>query len=379
MPAFPPIHPYLLAKLAARRRAGALSAAAIRNLHRGLSEYAAYITARLAALRVIGGDPSNSTLAESRTIIQRAADQLETYLLNGIGEYRSDAFTEVQGIWLEAAQTAVTAAREKGVSVSISSLKTPQLTIAGAFEALGGAARTWKTVLPEYVARGAAELDAIVQGALMQGVSPDVLARKLRPYIQGSREFLAAAEGLDVNITDLRSLVRQALHDPRARTAINASRVMRHNAERIAFSEVFNARLEAEVQHFAADPFVEAEKWVISPDRGTLVGACECDALAGTDFHGMGIGIYPVDQIPTRPHPWCGCDTEPVRRPYRDIGKPKPMPSRQIPAARARLPRGTSRAEADRIRDHLGKHLAISDNLAARQALRQLAIQGGAG
>jgi len=204
-------------------------------------------------------------------------------------------------------------------------------------------------------------------------VSPDKLARQLRPYVSGSKEFMAVAEGLDVNITDLRSLARQALHDDRARTALNASRVMRHNSERISFSEVFNARGEAEVQHFAADPLVEAGRWVLSPDRGSLIGADECDALAATDFHGLGPGIYPVDQFPPHPHPWCRCEGEPVMRPYREIGQPKPMPGRQIPAARARLPRGVSRQEATRIRDRLEQHLAISENLEARRALRELA------
>jgi len=373
MAARPPIQPYLAARLAARKRAGALSAESIRNLHKELERYAAYITTRLAALQLspFSDGPTEQTLAESAAIIREAADQLERRLLDQVGEYRSGAFAEIQEIWLEAAETAAVLAR--GKNIPISPAKVPNLTIAGAYEALGGAARTWKTALPEYVRRGATELDAIVRGALVQGVSPDKLARQLRPYVSGSKEFMAVAEGLDVNITDLRSLARQALHDDRARTALNASRVMRHNSERISFSEVFNARGEAEVQHFAADPLVEAGRWVLSPDRGSLIGADECDALAATDFHGLGPGIYPVDQFPPHPHPWCRCEGEPVMRPYREIGQPKPMPGRQIPAARARLPRGVSRQEATRIRDRLEQHLAISENLEARRALRELA------
>ena len=377
MASWPPLHPYLAARLAARQRAGQLSAQAIRNLHKELERYAANITVRLAALGLspFSGEPTDQTLFESAVIIREAAAQLQKRLLDQIGEYRSDAFTEIQAIWIGAAEAAARLSKVR--DLPLGAVKAPPLTIAGAYEALGGAAKTWKTVLPEYIAHGAAELDAIVRGALVQGVSPDVLARQLRPYVQGSKEFMEVAQGIPgLDITDLRSLVRQALHDDRARTALNASRVMRHNSERIAFSEVFNARKEAAVQHFAADPMVKAVRWKLSPDRGALVGSDECDALAATDLFRLGPGIYPVDQVPGPPHPWCRCEEEPLMRPFRESGDPKPMPNRQVSAARARLPRGVGSEEATRIRDRLEQHLVLSQNLEARRALQELAAQG---
>lgn len=357
--------------MAARALAGRLSRESIVAIHRELYRYAAIIAARLGAVNLSPfTEDASEAILESTTIIWEAARQLEERLLSNVGNYQSASFSQIQDIWLEAAEAAAIMAKRRGV-VGVS-MQAPPITLAATYESLGGAARTWKTVLPEYVHRGAQELDAIVRGSLMQSISPDILARKLRPYVQGVKEFEEIARGIPgLDLQDLRPLVRQALHDPRARTALNASRVMRHNSERIAFSEVYNARRSAEVLHYAADPGVKAVAWCLAPDRGDLIGADECDAFAMTDFHGLGPGIYPVDQVPSTPHPWCRCEEVPIVRPYAEFGQPKPLPDRQLSATRARLPKGVERKEAARIRDRVEN--LFSAGFPARMGLQQLA------
>lgn len=308
-----PLAPYRRAQLRARALAGRLSATSIRAIRQALKEYADTIAGRLAALPA---DPSparlRQILRDMHEVVEFAADRLEGRLLQVVRENRLMSFEETREIWERAGDLACELVQRQGLAPGAVSV--PGLHMAGAYEALGGAARTWKTLLPQFAQRGAAEVNAIMRGALLQGTSPDKLARVLRKYVVGSRPFetLAREMGLKVNIQDLRSLVQQALHDPRARVLLNVSQTMRHNAERIAFTEVFNARREAEIQQYAEDPMVAAVAWRLAPDRGTLVGADICDDYAAQDLYGLGPGIYPVDKVPAPPHPWCRCELVPV-------------------------------------------------------------------
>jgi len=368
-----PEDPYRRALVRARAEAGKLSRQSVLAIHDELYRYAQVVAARIRAI-----NPGVSRAAQDRAIraataaIWEAAQKLEKSLAGSIGNYQASSYTVIRGIWLETAERSIAAARKYGVVVA--AMQAPPITVATAYELLGGAAQTWKTALPQYVRFGARELNAIVRGSVLQGVSPDVLARKLRPYVQGIDEFSVVAQGIPgLNVADLRPLVRQALHDPRARTALNASRTMRHNSERIAFSEVFNARRTAEVLHYASDPAVWAVQWRLAPNRGALVGSCECDAFALSDFFGLGPGIYPVDQVPFAPHPWCRCEQVPLIRPFAEFNEPKPMPKRQLSGARARLPKGVTRQEAARIREEVDR--LISESSPAHAGLRKLARQ----
>lgn len=316
---FNPRDPYRRAQLRARAREHALRLDALRNLDLALARYAGRLAAQLRSLRV--GDTNAlraRAIGAALNLIDQERAQLLTAMTEAVSNGRATTFADVNAIQQHATRQI---ARAAGIEAAVlGAIQAPTLTTAGVWESLGGGARHWKTLLRGYVDGASAHASRIVTDALTQGMSPDELARRLRPYVDGSQPWQVAFRGAG-EITD--RMLRDARHT-------QAAGKLRYNADRIAFSEIHNARGEAELQAFAADPFVKAVRWTLSPNRGKLRRADACDGLAKTDWYGMGPGIFPVTQVPTFPHPFCRCERVPVPRPTKEMREPKPNPPRRV-------------------------------------------------
>jgi hypothetical protein len=334
---------YKEAQLAARAAAGDLSEEAVRRIQRTLRDHAAQLSARIAAL---GPEADGYALEASRRIIMAQHEALGHALGAIVGKHRTLSFETVIDIWRQAALQLGTL--HNVPRALMGAVINPPLTLLGAYENLGRASATWRTLLPAYVRRAKEDVDAIVSRALLTGTGPDAIATSLRRYVMGQREFEQAFGHLPG-------------FDPTARTGpgkfSEEARKLRHNASRIAFSEVYNARAEAETQSYMHDPFVECVWWRLAPDRGTQKEPDECDVLAMNDFFGLGPGRYPVRRVPLPPHPWDRCERKPVMRKPQDMGKPKPNPAMQLQAAHARVPdtEGLSTERADAIRQRVAE------------------------
>lgn len=322
---------YRAALLAARREMAALDREAARAILRSLSTFADQLGRAAAAA---GGDPA-SALAE--TIIRRAAADLGTALERAAADGRRVSFAETEAIWQRAMQQLARARDVPGALLG--GAPVPPLTMLGQFESLNASA-SWQTILRSRANQAGAEAAAIVRLAIAQGMGPDELARRLRRYVVGSEPFQEALQSAGLDFAQIPPELR------------GAARMMRYNSERIAFTEIHNARGEAEVQHFAADPFVGAVQWTLSPDRGSQVLPDQCDVLAAGDFFGLGPGIYPVAKVPAPPHPFDRCERKPVPRPFAQANRPKPNPGRLVSALGVGLPfeDRVSPAAAARIR-----------------------------
>ena len=238
--------------------------------------------------------------------------QLAPVLARAVSSGRATAFGEILGLQQQAA---LAVAKQVGVpNGALGAILAPNVSMAGVWESLGKGAATWRTVLGSHVLSAADDAQRVVTAALLGGTGPDELARRLRPYLQGSEPFREAFKGAG-DWTN--AMLRDAGFAEDARK-------LRYNADRIAYSEIHNARSEAEVQAFAADPFVAAVRWTLSPNRGTLRGPDACDGLAESDLYGMGAGVYPVTDVPIAPHPWCSCERLPIARDPSQVGLPKP-------------------------------------------------------
>lgn len=298
---------YEQAVLRARSLQGAVEAQATARIAQAMEQFADEIGAGLASL-----SPAARLRAEaSQTVVRQAAARLRTRLTKAIEESRSVLFSEVQDVAQQAARSIANASRVPGALAG--AIANPPVSMLGWYESLG-AAQTWETLLNRHVTAAALEADSVVRRALVEGVSAPELARRLRKYVAGSESFQSAFEGTKLDLRTLPVAQRQA------------ARTMVLNAERIAFTELQNARGEAEVQIFRADPLVRAVKWTLSPNRGTQRTPDACNVLATTDYYGLGHGVYPVDKVPPSPHPWCRCERMPVMRPVKDARKKKPSP-----------------------------------------------------
>lgn len=322
---------YRRAMFLARIRLGQIEEATARRLSEALDDFADLLAEGFSALPAEGREGAEA----AAQIVRLAADELQDTLERAVGEGRRLAFDDTLTVW-ERAMRRVAAAR--GVPDRLlGAVRSPALTMAGQFDAVGSAA-TWRTLLRERVANAEAEAAALVRQALLQGTSPDELARRLRRYVAGSEGFDRAFDGTKI---DLRRV-------PVAQRG--AAEQMRYNAERIAFTEYGNARAEAEIQHFGRDPFVGAVQWTLSPDRGRARVPDECDLLAAADWYGLGPGVFPVGKVPPKPHPFDRCELMPVARRADELAAPKPDPDRVLRAERARIPGEVSKERAERIR-----------------------------
>jgi hypothetical protein len=302
---------------AARANEHRLRIASLRRLDKALLDYSTRLTQELAKL------PKGLDQATRRIAAQRAIE-LTTSMRAGLAQSmekavasgRQTAFSNILALQTEATQRI--AAMEDIPDRLLGAVTAPNLTMAGAWESLGKGSATWRTLLRGHVDDAVADTQYIVTQGLLEGIDPSELSRRLRPYVQGAEDFQTAFKGAG-EISD--KLLRDPLRS-------GAARRLRFNADRIAFSEIHNARAEAEIQAFAADPFVKAVRWQLSPNRGKLRRRDACDGLAKTDFFGLGAGVYPVDQVPISPHPFCRCERVPIPRPYSEIHLPKPSPPR---------------------------------------------------
>jgi hypothetical protein len=301
---------YRSAQLEARRAAGSLSAGAARRVERAVREYADRVAREVRSLRPGSGE---RRLAEaSGRIAREAADDFARAAADAVASGRRVAFTEVYAAWERASARAVAAGVSPGVIP-----RSPPLTLLAAYENSGGAG-TWRTALTRTARDGAAGIDAIVRTALAQGIGPEQLAKRLRPFVAGAEEFHRAFP---------RGTAFKVLHDLRnvPPDLRRAARLVRHNSLRIAFTEMHNARREAELTAFALDPAVRAVRWLTAFDRGTARVPDICDVYAESDLYGLGRGVYPLDAVPLPPHPWDRCELEPVAGDPSELDTPKPL------------------------------------------------------
>ena len=86
---------------------------------------------------------------------------------------------------------------------------------------------------------------------------------------------------------------------------------LNYEALRLARNELSEVYWQATIEGFKENPAVRAVKWLLSNNR--LPGYHDiCDTMAYSNNHGLGAGIYPVDEAPEKPHICCLCSLAPV-------------------------------------------------------------------
>ena len=86
---------------------------------------------------------------------------------------------------------------------------------------------------------------------------------------------------------------------------------LNYEALRLARNELSEVYWQATIEGFKENPAVTAVKWLLSNSR--LPGYHDiCDTMAYSNNHGLGAGIYPVDEAPEKPHICCLCALAPV-------------------------------------------------------------------
>jgi len=338
---------YDRAVIRARRRMLSLDRTAVREIQRGLNQYADDLARQIRGLKNVPGLRNRTAgLRAAVRITRQSIQDLETAIANSTTLNRRISFQQVSGIYQDAQNSIVATT---GIKLStLGAIPVPDLNMFGAFDAIGSA-RTWRSLQAIHMANGAREVAHIVRLGLVQGVSADVMARRLRFYVKGSESF----QKLFSNLPGGKS-INLASVPPQFRSA---AKRMVSNSMRIAVSEIHNARAEAEIQHGIQDPLIRAIKWTLAPDRGSQQVPDQCDFLARGNFYGLGNGVYPVNRVPSSPHPNDRCERIQLTRSPKKMKEPKADPTLRrtpdnvtVPGLRKLTPRAEARARRETLR-----------------------------
>lgn len=339
----PDFTPYNRALLAARARRGQLDRATLLALRRILQRW----TDRLAA--TVAGMTPGTPAFRTRLVLTELGRDLDRELAALVSGARRLSFERTLELWERAGALV---AESAGVPLaSLGAVRTPAFTLFGAYDAAGSAA-TWRTLLRAHTASAVRDVANVMALAFAEGVGPEELSRRLRRYVAGSEPFRKLFEEVPTEAgTAVKLDLRRLPFADR-----EAARRMRQNADRIAVTELHQARGEAELQHFLRDPWVKAVQRQLSPDRGSAVIPDACDYHAGEDMYGLGPGTYPIDRAPPIAlHPYDRCEYMPVTRSTRDAFRagrvaPKPSPASFTDPATWRVEGADSLSETARAR-----------------------------
>lgn len=319
---------------------------ALENFADGLEE--AY-RGEFAGVTAAGLD-NEAALQRSEEIVRSQAEAMLEVLVRSTEQNRTAGFDRVLQVW---GDTAEQIAESNDIDLAeFGGLRSSPVTLMGQYEAVG-AAQNWRTLLRGHVEDAAAEANRIIRNGMAEGVHPTELSRRLRRYVEGSEELDELFEEVETVSGEVQKIdLRQDIPDDLQ----GAARQMQFNADRIAASEIQNARIEAEIQHAGRDPMVEGKKWRTSPRHSDVD---ECDVLASQDLYGLGPGVYPVFRTPPPPHPFCLCETTTTTRPPSEFGEPKPHPTLQQDPEQVAIPGGSDLTDARerRIRQQVGRAL----------------------
>jgi hypothetical protein len=179
-------------------------------------------------------------------------------------------------------------------------------------KAQAAATRAFKAVENVFIAavgkRRAAPLIESTRIATTQGLELDRLrrARDLSPRVYKNAALASGAVERTIRAGLIQNLSAKELAEnvekyisPKTPGGVS------YAAMRLARTEINNAFHEAQKIEGEA-PWVRGVKWNLSNSHPTS-RPDKCDAYARLNSHGMGRGIFPVGNVPDKPHPHCLC------------------------------------------------------------------------
>lgn len=135
-----------------------------------------------------------------------------------------------------------------------------------------------------------------IQEIISSGINTDCaeVAKALQQYVK---------EGAETFVKDYPNMYE--------RMGGRVPKNLNYEALRLARNELSEVYWQATIEGFKENPAVTAVKWLLSNNR--LPGYHDiCDTMAYSNNHGLGAGIYPVDEAPEKPHICCLCALAPV-------------------------------------------------------------------
>lgn len=284
MPVKNPNSAYTQALKEARAAGYAMTREQVTNLKRGFE----------AAIKDLVRDRSDNPLVrarqdELRKELRAMVKQLETLITTTTRDGVNTTLREIASIHSSVTTALVrsVAGKEAAQQIARKFARIPLRAVASMNAKREGAA-TFKTLIERSMLDAAPELDVMLTRAVAQGMSPARLTNDIADLLAGDTPLGLEDYGLDER-------------------DISGIKTLYSDARRIAVTETNNALREGNRISMIESP-VMAATWQRSGRHAALRRKEDrCDTLANQDKYGLGEGMYPVENWPDAPHPYCAC------------------------------------------------------------------------
>lgn len=294
------------------------------------------LTARVTA--GVGTEVERDTLAVVRELIDQMVVDLATDTREGI----LLTARELETIHARATTRLIASSEVTGLAVGLEGVGAAAAQSVIAREELSAAFATLRSEFTDMA-------DRAIQDAILRGATTDQLARRLRLMMVGSEDIpdRLLLDQRRIGRETLEALGMDASPENVARVRQQARRV-RMRAERIGRTEIRTAEHEAGVQLATESPVVAGVQWTLSA-RHPEVDIC--DDIAGTDWYGMGEGVFPPERVPGVPHPNDLCNRRHLLLPPEQWGLGRgPVPGLRTSPGEVAENAGRPPSEIDQLR-----------------------------
>lgn len=263
-------------------------------------------------------------------ITPERAEQLENLLIrrfNQLGDdlgvlfgrqRRSVAEVAANG-HAEAVERAASSANVSGLSVSFNGI--PDEALETMMLRRGINSRNFQSVIKRGLQNIAPDIDQYLASAVGRGLSGDRAAKELAGILsRGNDDVLSLVEDGRLTKSSINKALREG--DIDVMTFNRASKVL-NDSRMIMVTEINTAYREADLLSQDRSPIVGASRWVVSGRHYGLRSTPDvCTVYHETDQFGLGAGVFPTRNLPSTPHPYCGCHPEAVIRDVENWGDP---------------------------------------------------------
>ena len=326
----------------ARAETLALTRRSLRDLE---AEYARLLAALVEEVTRNPSEAARGSLMRRSASVQEALRRIVARIL--ALETDAERAARILGDGHAAAvELAVTQARADGVRVAMSVsfesvperavealLRRRQLAMgAGSGSGLNSYAELFRSVARRASSGVLAELDGVLLRGVARGADSRTVALDVaRRLTEGDDALRAAVDALAPSlkrsgVTLSGGAAARAEAAGLSDSELNAARGLLSDSRRVARSEILGAQLEADRLAQHESPVVRATRWQLSGNHPP--SGCECEVFARTDLYELGVGVFPTNAVPSRPHPHCGCVLVPITRGPSEWGAPKPRADR---------------------------------------------------
>ena len=253
-------------------------------------------------------------------ITPERANQLENLLIrrfNDLGDDLGVLFSRQQRSVAEAAANghaeavnrAVSAANVSGISVSFNGI--PDQALETMMLRRGINSRNYQSVIKRGLQNIAPDIDQYLGSAVGRGISGDRAAKELAGILsRGNKDVLSLVDDNRLTQSSINKALREG--DIDVMTYNRASQVL-NDSRMIMVTEINTAHREADLLSQDRSPIVGASRWQVSGRHYGLDTTPDvCTVYHESDQFGLGTGVFPTKNLPSTPHPYCGCHPEAV-------------------------------------------------------------------